>query len=448
MRIALCACALLLLVAGIAAAAADPLTPSLPPGTQIPDAARPGPDFDADRATDAYLALLTPEQRARSDAYFEGGYWLNLWGTLIQIGICILILRTGWSVRLRNFAVNRARSRWLQSAIYGVGFILLFAALQLPWTWYTDYLREHQYGLSNLSLGRWSFEQILGLVVSLIVFTVGIVAIYGFIRRAGTRWVAWATAFIFVFQLVVGLSYPVFIAPLFNDFKPLPDGEVREAVLSLARANSVPTDHVAWFDASKQTDRVSANVSGFLGTTRVSLNDNLLNKTSLPEIKAVMGHEMGHYVLNHALRHAVYSSLILGLVLLVLDKLFNSTFAAYRARLGISERADPAGLPLAGAIFIGLMFFAQPFFNRMIYVAEVEADAFGVNASQEPYGRATVNIRQASYRKLDPGPVEEFLFYDHPSGRYRVHAAMLWVKEHQALVAEQLAAREAKAPAN
>ncbi len=352
-------------------------------------------------------------------------------------------------MRLRDFAVRRARSRWMQSALYGVGFILLFSALQLPWTWYTDYLREHQYGLSNLSLGRWSFEQILGLVVSLIVLTIGIVAIYGFIRRTGTRWVAWATAFIFAFQLVVGLSYPVFIAPLFNDFKPLPPGEVRDAVLSLARANSVPTDHVAWFDASKQTDRVSANVSGFLGTTRVSLNDNLLNKTSLPEIKAVMGHEMGHYVLNHGLRQAVY------LLARCRTRAPDPRQAFQFDIRGLSgapwqspSAADPAGLPLVVAILSGLFFIAQPVFNRIVYVAEVEADAFGVNASLEPYGRATVNIRQASYRKLDPGPVEEFLFYDHPSGRYRVHAAMLWVKEHQALVAAQLAARETMAPTN
>jgi STE24 endopeptidase len=424
---------------GVAAHAAAPDVPTLPPGVQVPDAAHPGPDFDVDRATEAYLALLSPEQRARSDAYFEGGYWLNLWGTLIQIGICIAILATGWSVRLRNFAARRARGRWLQAAIYGAGFVVLFSVLQLPWAWYADFYREHQYGLSNLSLGRWSFEQLLGLLVNVIVFTILIVVIYGFIRRAGARWVAWATAFIFVFQLFIGMAYPVFIAPLFNDFKPLPAGEVRETILSLARANKVPTDHVAWFDASKQTTRVSANVSGFLGTTRVSLNDNLLNKTSLPEI---------NYVLNHQLRHAVYSSLLIGLILLILDKLFNTSFAAYRTRHGISERADPAGLPLAAAVLLGLFFIAQPFINRMIYVAEVEADAFGVNASREPYGRATANIRQASYRKLDPGPVEEFLFYDHPSGRYRVHSAMLWVKENQQLVAQQLAAQAAKVPAN
>jgi STE24 endopeptidase len=446
MRSILVVVTLLALGAALAANATAPNVPTLPPGTQIPDAARPGPDFDVDRATEAYLALLTPEQRARSDAYFEGGYWVNLWGTLYAIGACILILATGWSVRLRNFAERTAGRGWLQLAVYVACFVVLLSALLLPWSWYADFYREHSYGLATLSFARWSVEQLLGLLVNVIAYTVVIVAIYGFIRRTGARWVAWATAFVFVFQLFLAMAYPVFVAPLFNEFKPLPEGEVRDAILSLARANNIPTDNVAWFDASKQTTRVSANVSGFLGTTRVSLNDNLLNNTSLPEIKAVMGHEMGHYVLNHGLRHAVYSSLLIGIVFLILDKLFNSSFAAYRTRHGISERTDPAGLPLAVALLLGLFYVAQPLVNRMIYVAEVEADAFGVNASREPYGRATVNIRQASYRKLDPGPIEEFLFYDHPSGRYRVRSAMLWVKENQQWVAAELAASEHHPP--
>ncbi len=109
-----------------------------------------------------------------------------------------------------------------------------------------------------------------------------------------------------VIMLIGDDRSPVFISPLFNDYKPLPDGPVKSAIFSLARANQIPTDNVVYFDASKQTNRVSANVSGFAGTTQVSLNDNLLNKTSLPEIKAVMGHEMGHYVLNHGFRNVLY----------------------------------------------------------------------------------------------------------------------------------------------
>ena len=435
MRSAFLAFVLLTLAGAFAAHAATPDVPAIPPGTQIPDAARPGPDFDVERATDAYLALLTPEQRARSDAYFEGGYWVNLWDTLYTIGACVLIVIAGWSVRLRERTARMVRWRWLQIGLYVAGFFALWWLLSLPWSWYTGFYREHQYGLSNLSLPGWLGEQVKSLIVSIIGFGLLIIVLYAFLRRTQGRWVPWATAIVFVFMLFFATVFPVFVAPLFNHYQPLPEGEVREAVLSLARANQIPTDNVAWFDASKQTTRISANVSGMFGTTRVSLNDNLLNKTSLPEIKAVMGHEMGHYVLHHGLRLAVYLSLAYGLGFVLLDWLFNRRLAAFRARHGITDRADPAGLPLAIAVLSAYLFIAQPLFNRITYSAEAEADMFGINASREPYGWATSAMRLASYRKLDPGPVEEFLFYDHPSGRNRVHRAMVWLKENPQAVA-------------
>jgi STE24 endopeptidase len=435
MRTAICASILLVLAAGFSAQAAAPAVPTIPPGTQIPDAARPGPDFDVDRATEAYLALLTPEQRARSNAYFEGGYWVNLWDTCYTIGACLLILVAGWSARLRERAARLVRWRWPQIGLYVAGFFILWWLVSLPWSWYVGFYREHQYGLSNLSLGGWLGEQIKGLVISIIAFALFINVVYAFIRRAQARWVLWATASVFVFQLFFAMVYPVFVAPWFNDFKPLPAGEVREAVLSLARANQIPTNHVAWFDASKQTTRISANVSGMFGTTRVSLNDNLLDKASLPEIKAVMGHEMGHYVLKHGLRLSLYVAFAYGLGFLILDWLFNRRLLGFRTRHGVTDRADPAGLPLAIAILSAYIFVAQPLFNRITYSAEAEADMFGINASREPYGWATASMRLASYRKLDPGPIEEFLFYDHPSGRNRVHRAMLWLKENPQAVA-------------
>jgi STE24 endopeptidase len=103
--------------------------------------------------------------------------------------------------------------------------------------------------------------------------------IYAAVRRSGSRWWLWATGLSFVFLLIAQLIAPVYFLPLLNDYKPLPEGPIREAVLSLARANGVPTSHVEWFDASKQTTRVSANVAGLLGTTRIALNDNLDRKS-------------------------------------------------------------------------------------------------------------------------------------------------------------------------
>ncbi|MEO5596217.1 MAG: M48 family metallopeptidase [Lysobacteraceae bacterium] len=402
-----------------------------PPGLQIPDAARPGQGFDADKATQAYLDLLSPQRRAQSDAYFEGGYWLQLWGFLFGVAVSVFLLISGISVRMRDFSQRTFTKPWLATALYALLWLLVTFVIGLPLSYYTDFLREHQYGLSNLTTGGWLVELAKGLLIGAILMPLIISGLYALVRRLGSHWWVWATLAAGVFSLVLSMLFPVFISPLFNDFKPLPEGPVREAVLSLARANRVPTDHVEWFDASKQTTRVSANVSGFLGTTRVNLNDNLLQKTSLPEIKAVLGHEMGHYVLNHGLRLSIYFTLMIGLGFYFTHRALDWSLARWGPRLGLRGRDDPAALPLA-LIWLSVFFLvATPVSNSITRQAEAEADAFGLDAAREPNGFAMSAMRLSTYRKLRPGPLEEVVFYDHPSGYTRVHNSMLWLAENQ-----------------
>ncbi|HVV97063.1 MAG TPA: M48 family metallopeptidase [Rhodanobacteraceae bacterium] len=419
-----------LLVVWHSASAAESIVRDLPPGLQIPDAARPGPGFDVDRATEAYLALLSPEQRALSDAYFEGGYWLRLWGFLYGLGVAAIFLLTGLSRSMRDFGRRLARRPWLQTLIYALLWILVGFVLYLPLSIYADFVREHQYGLATQTFGGWFGDQLKGLVVSLVILGPVIALVYAAVRRAGDRWWIWASGGAFVLILFVLMLAPVFVDPLFNDYKPLREGAVRESVLSLARANQIPTDNVVEFDASRQTTRISANVAGFLGTTRVALNDNLLDKTSPQEIKAVMGHEMGHYVLNHGLRLTVYLSLVIAFALWVVHRAMNWALARWGARLKLEGRTDPAALPLAIAIFSLFFLLATPLTNSIIRQAEAEADAFGLNAAAEPHGFAMAAMRLSTYRKLRPGPLEEIVFYDHPSGYERVHGSMIWLKEH------------------
>lgn len=259
------------------AAAQAPMVVELPNGTQVPAASVLNAYFDVDAATNAYLNLLSPVQRARSDAYFEGGYWLNLFSTLWLVLGCVLLLGLGLSVRMRNWIEARTRRRFLQLLYYGAGLVLSLSVFTLPVDFYVGYVREHAYGMSNQNVPEWTTDWLVSLGLSLV-------------------------------------AVPPLIAPLFNDDKPLPAGPVRDAVTALAQANGIPQDNLVCFDASKQTQRISANVSGRAGTTRISLNDNLLNKTSLPEIRAVMAHEMGHFVMNHGLRIAAFLSLLFTLL--------------------------------------------------------------------------------------------------------------------------------------
>jgi len=414
-----------------AAPATAPTARDLPPGLQIPDAARRGPAFDVDKATEAYLNLLSPEQRAQSNAYFEGGYWLQLWTVLYGLVVAFVLLRSGISRRLRDIARRFTARPWLVTWIYAVLFVLVAFVLNLPLSIYADFVREHQYHLATQDFAGWFGDALKALLVAAIVMPLLLVAIYGAVRRAGTHWWVWASGIAFAFALFAMMLAPVYVEPLFNDYKPLREGAVREAVLSLARANQIPTDHVVEFDASRQTTRISANVAGFAGTTRVALNDNLLDKTSQPEIKAVLGHEMGHYVLNHGLRGAIYLSLLIAFGLWFTHRVGDWALARWGNRLGLEGRADPAALPLALAIISVFFFLATPLANSIIRQMEAEADAYGLNAAREPHGFAMAAMRLSTYRKIHPGWLEEIVFYDHPSGYARVHGSMLWLKENQ-----------------
>lgn len=395
----------------------------------VDDAWRAALPRDPEAATKAYLARLSPEARERSDSYFEGKQWLKLWSPLLSVAVLWLLLGTRCSAAMRDLAERFTRVRALQTLLYVLLFVALTWLIGLPLDVYTDYFREHQYGLSTQSFWPWFGEQLTSLLLSMLLTSALMIAIYAVIRRAPRTWWLWGSGVSLVFLVFVILIGPVYIDPLFNTYKPLPDGVVKESILSLARANAVPVDNVYEFDASKQTTRVSANVSGFLGTTAVRLNDNLLKRTSLPEIRAVMAHEIGHYALNH-----IYKLLVIYGIIFVAGFAFVRWGFAWAQdrwgeRWGVRGVGDTAGLPLFMAVFTVYFFLVAPALTTVIRAQEVEADLFGVNAAREADGFAEAGLKLSEYRKVDPGPIEEFILFDHPSPRNRIFAAMRWKAE-------------------
>lgn len=386
--------------------------------------------FDVEAATETYLGRLTPEEKARSDAYFEGGYWLLLIGFLYGVAEMWLILRLGWSSRLRDLAERITAMTAVRTALYAVVFVLLTALLDFPLAWYTGFYREHQYDLATQTFGPWLGEQLIALGLGLLLTPLLLIPLYTVFRRAARTWWLWGTGVALVFLLVLQLLAPVYIAPLFNTYTPVERPEVRDPILAMARANGVPVDNVYVFDASRQSTRISANVSGILNTMRVSLNDNLLNRTSVPEIKAVMGHELGHYVLNHAYEGMMFFALVILGGFAFLAWSFDRALGRWGSGWGVRGIADPAGLPLLLVLINVYGFVLTPVVNTFVRVNEAEADVFGLNAAREPDGFAETALKLSEYRKLDPGPVEEFLFFDHPSGRARIYMAMQWKAEH------------------
>ena len=386
--------------------------------------------FDVDAAVNEYLARQTSEEKARSDSYFEGGYWIQLWDFLYALAVAWVFLGTGLSAWIRDRVERLTRRRPVQTALYSGIYIAGSTMLYFPWTLYTGFFREHHYDLATQTLGEWLRDQAVGLGVGVILGALALVVLYGVFRRATRTWWIWGAGVSVIFLAFLLLISPVYIDPLFNTYTPLEDAAVKDPILSMARSNGVPADTVYQFDASRQSKRISANVSGFLGTMSIRLNDNLLSRCELPEIKAVMAHEMGHYVLNH-----VYETLIFfGIIMVVgfgwIRWSFERAVARWGGRWGVKGIGDVAGLPLLMVLLSIYFFVMTPVLNTYIRVNEVEADVYGLNLAREPDGFAEVAMKLGEYRKLAPGPWEEFLLFDHPSGRTRVVSAMRWKAEN------------------
>jgi len=385
--------------------------------------------LDPAAATQAWLANVPRSEREKSDAYFEGGYWLILWNFLMAAAISIFLLASRISAWLRDFAERVCTgSRWLslQVILYAIPYFFIAVTLSFPLHLYENFFREHHYGFATQSFLPWFRDQLTGLDVAIVAGTILLVVLYAVFRRVPRTWWIWGTAVAVLFAFGAVFIAPVFIEPLFNTYKPLTNPEVRDPILAMARANQIPVKQVFEVDASRQTTRVSANVAGVLGTTRIALNDNLLKQCTLPEIREVMAHEMGHYVLNHGAKLLTYFGIFVLIGFTLTRALFDAAVTRWGAKCSVRGIGDPAGLPLLVLIFSTLVFIATPFINTVVRVTEREADAFGINTSREPDGMAKVALKLGAYRKLDPTPLEEFIFFDHPSGRARIRMAMDW----------------------
>ena len=177
-----------------------------------------------------------------------------------------LLLRFGWSARMRDLAERITRFRPLQTAMYWVQFIVVVSVLTFPMTMYEAYFREHKYGLLNQTFGPWMRDQLIDVGGEHRCWArLLVVPLFGLVRRLGKNWWVWGAVVSMIFVAFVSLIAPVYISPLFNKYTKLQDAQIKDPILSMARANGIPATDVYEFDASRQSNRVSANVSGFGG---------------------------------------------------------------------------------------------------------------------------------------------------------------------------------------
>ena len=386
-------------------------------------------------ATAAYLERVPPEIRARGDAFGITRYLALALRLATLVASVALVMSSGAAARVRDIIGSKVRRLWLQDALCALCFLAALFAFGLPVETYAGFVRPRDAGFSQRSYFDWLGEAVLGWAVISAFYVVGITLGMALIRRRPRSWAGWATLVYLALSCVYVLISPQYIEPLFNSISPLADGPQKQAILSLARANGVPANDVFVRDASRQSDLLNAHVSGIGGTARIILDDNTISKTPKPEFELVMAHELGHYVLAHIPKAIVFDSLITGIGFVLIGWTARRLFARYGQRWRVTNLADSGAIPILWGSVLLWGFISLPIANSISREQEAEADIFGINASRQPLGLADFMLRDADAANLDPSPIEEWLFYDHPSARRRIETAMRWRAEHPVVAA-------------
>lgn len=381
--------------------------------------------FNAQAATARYIDGLGAENLEKSAQYTIGNHWMLLWGLVVSAVITWLVVRSGILDRLeprlarRGFAVRA----FLVSATY----LLVSGILALPWSIYEGWWRERAYDRSSQPLGDFLAQSSIAGLITVVIGGLFLLGVYALIRRTGRRWWIWSGGLAAVALAVIMLLSPILIQPLFNRYQPVPAGPVRDALVEMAARADIPADRIFMYDGSRQSNNFTANVSGVLGSARIAISDVALKQASLDEVKAVTGHEIGHYVLGHVWRGIAVFSLLAVLLFFLADRLFPLFARGFGSTATIAE---PRGVPVL--LFLVSLFgiLAMPVTNALSRLGENEADAYSLRTVNEPDGLASALVKTAEYRYPRPHPVQEAIFYTHPSVERRVRRAMEWKAAH------------------
>lgn len=381
-------------------------------------------NFDAELATQVYIDGLGEEALAQASAYTSGNHWLMLWSLFVAILSTWLIIRSGLLTRLSSKLENS--SLFSRAFQISASFIVISSIIELPWTLYTGWYRQTSYNMTSQPLGDFLSQFALGLALNTVILGLLLAVFYLVIKKAGQLWWAWFGGVTAGFIALMMLLGPSVIQPLFNDYVPVPEGEVKSAIEALAIEADIPTNRIFMYDGSRQSNNFTANVAGIGSSARIAISDVALKEADLDEVKAVTGHEIGHYVSGHVWWVVLLLSAQIAIAFFVADKLFAPVARVFGASEDIK---NPTSIPALILLVGVLMSLVQPFNNTLSRMNETSADRYSLETVGLPDGLASALVKTAEYRDPRPSAIQEALFYTHPSVESRVRMAMQWKAE-------------------
>ena len=377
--------------------------------------------FNAQAATARYIDSLGADNLDKAAAYTIGNHWHLLWGLIVTAVVTWLVVR--WGILDRLQARLERRSFAMRAFLVAATYLLIAGVLTLPWSIYEGWWRERAYDRSSQPLGDFLVQSAIAEVLTVLIGGLFLLGVYALINRTGRRWWIWSGGLTAAALTFLMLFSPILIQPLFNHYQPVPAGPVRDALEQMAQRADIPADRIFMYDGSRQSNNFTANVSGVLGSARIAISDVALKQASLEEVRAVTGHEVGHYVLGHVWRGVAVYSLLAVLLFFLADRLFPLFARAFGSTATIGE---PRGVPVLLFVVSLFALLAMPITNALSRIGEKEADVYSLRTVNEPDGLASALVKTAEYRHPRPHPVQEAIFYSHPSVERRVRRAMEW----------------------
>jgi STE24 endopeptidase len=389
--------------------------------------------FQADTAAQARTTemVAVPEPSALAVQYHRSGNVLWAVSTALSLLIPALLLFTGASARLRRLAQRIGRRWLLMVALYALLFTLIIALLSLPLAYYEGYLRQHAYGLSNQSLGRWLGEWLKGVAVGGIGLALVLWIPYLLLRRSPKRWWLYAGLASIPISTLLLVITPIWVDPLFNDFGPMKDKALEMRILALARRAGIEGSRVYQVDKSVDTKTVNAYVTGLGRTKRIVLWDTILARLEPDQVLFVMAHEMGHFVLRHTLTFILGAAVLITISLYVVHRVAGRLIARFSRQFGFSQLSDVASFPLLLLLGSLVSLALVPALLALNRYQEHQADRFALEVTRDNHAAATtfVRLQEENLSVPRPGPFYMLWRGSHPALGDRIDFANSYGKD-------------------
>ncbi|HJR17455.1 MAG TPA: M48 family metallopeptidase [Gemmatimonadales bacterium] len=366
-----------------------------------------------------------PEPTEVAIRYHRSGNALWAVETGLAFVIPALLLFTGFSSHMRAFAQRHGR-RWLPSLVqYALLFTLVMALLTFPLAYYAGYVRQHQYGLSNQSLGRWAGEWLKGVAVSGVGLSLVLWIPYLLLRRSPGRWWLYAGLASLPITTLLLVIAPVWVDPIFNQFGPLQDRKLESRILALAERAGIDDSRVYQVNKSADTRTVNAYVTGVGGTKRIVLWDTLLRKLEPDQILVVTAHEIGHFVLRHTLAVILGAALLTTVSLYLVHRVGNRLITRFSRYFRFDRLPDVASFPLLLMLGNLASLTLTPAVLAFSRYQETEADRFALELTRDNWAAATTFVKLQEENLLVPRPSRLYTVWraSHPSLADRVQFA-------------------------